>query len=488
MTEAVLRSGHAGAQLELEVDVTGEALRVSVSDPTHEQEERAPEQIGLVIVDRLSDRWGVDRGERDATWFEIDRTATALRRKAILFRHMSDAAVVLGPDRRIVDWNPAAQRLFGYPAGEVLGRTPEFLFDPAWRLEDVDPPPPYPVQVAFLQAQGSVGVCELTAVPLSDERAAVHGLTLLARDLTERRRGEVALLRAEEKFRRVVEGAPDAIVGVTADGHIALVNQRAERMLGYRREELLGRPVDLLWPDRLRQDYAARVGAQVLTQAEPIGEVFARRRDGTGFPAELWVNTVHTDEGPLTLCSARDVSERARLERRLEYLAEHDELTGLLNRRGFNRELGRWLAYATRYGGGGAALMVDLDGFKHVNDTFGHRTGDLYLATVANALRRRLRATDILARLGGDEFAVLLPQVDAGTAERVAVELKEAIDDASAGEQIVDVTASIGIAVFTAGQLPPGELIETADRALYRAKAAGRDCVVVLGSEGGPAL
>ena len=488
MTEAVRRSGDGGAVLELEVDVSGDALRVSVSDATHAEEERAPEQIGLVIVDRLSDRWGVDRGERDATWFEIDRTATALRRKAMLFRHMSDAAVVLGPDRRIVDWNPAAGAALRLPdrGGRSAARRSSSS-SPTGRLEDVDPPPPHPLEVAFLRAQGSIGVCELTAVPLSDERAAIHGLTLLARDLTERRRAEVALLRAEEKFRRVVEGAPDAIVGVTAAGAIALVNQRAERMLGYRREELLGKPVDLLWPDRLRQDYTARVGGQASPQAEPVGEVFARRRDGTGFPAELWVNTVHTDEGPLTLCSARDVSERARLERRLEYLAEHDELTGLLNRRGFNRELGRWLAYASRYGGEGAALMVDLDGFKHVNDTFGHRTGDLYLATVANALRRRLRATDILARLGGDEFAVLLPQVDAAKAEQVAVELKEAIEESSAGDQAVDVTASIGVAAFRGGNVPPTELIETADRALYRAKAAGRDCVVVLGSEGGPA-
>ena len=472
-------------QLELEVDVSGDTLRVTVADPSREPEdERSSDQIGLLIVDRLSDRWGVDRHGREATWFEIDRTPAALRRKAVLFRHMSDAALVLGPGRRIVDCNPAAAHLFGYSSESIVGRSPEFLFEPGWRLEDVDPPPPHPFEVDFVRADGSGGVCELVAIELRDERSNLQGVTLLARDLSERRQAERSLLRAEEKFRRMVEGAPDAMVGVDANGAIMLVNTQAERMLGYRREELLGKPVDSLWPDKLREQAPRRVGASP-ADAVTLGEVFARRRDGTGFPAELWMNTVQTDDGPLTLYSARDVSERARLERRLEYLADHDELTGLLNRRGFNRELGRWLAYAGRYGGGGAALMVDLDGFKQVNDTLGHRAGDLYLTTIANVLRQRLRTTDIVARLGGDEFALLLPQVDAPGAERVAIELKDAIDEASAGDEPVEVTASIGIATFEGGNVVPSELIDIADRALYRAKAAGRDCVVVMGSKVG---
>src|SRR5437764_2717648 len=148
--------------------------------------------------------------------------------------------------------------------------------------------------------------------------------------------------------------------------------------------------------------------------------------------------------------SFRDVTERKRSERELERLANHDALTGLMNRRRFEEELARAVAYAGRYRMPSAALVLDLDNFKYFNDTHGHRAGDHLIRSVATVLRGRLRRTDVLARLGGDEFAVVLPQASAAQAEKVALDLLEAIrhHKVLVGGHRISMTVSIGVALL----------------------------------------
>jgi diguanylate cyclase (GGDEF)-like protein len=151
-------------------------------------------------------------------------------------------------------------------------------------------------------------------------------------------------------------------------------------------------------------------------------------------------------------------------------------LTGLANRRAFNAELGRQLARERRYGGECSLLLIDLDGFKEVNDTLGHAVGDLVLEAVANVLRERTRDPDLAARLGGDEFAVLLPSTDRRGAEVLALDLVQAIRELEV-EAGASVTASVG--VVCSGDLlgEPDEetLLVAADDAMYAAKRGGRD-------------
>ena len=160
-------------------------------------------------------------------------------------------------------------------------------------------------------------------------------------------------------------------------------------------------------------------------------------------------------------------------------MADHDPLTGLLNRRKFEAELDRHVEHIRRYGPEGAVLVLDLDHFKTINDTLGHNAGDQLIVSIASVLRQRLRASDILARLGGDEFAVLLPKADRDEAAEVADAIVAAIrtNTTLLGGERKTVTSSLGIAMFTAdGEQPNGEsiLIE-ADLAMYDAKEAGRD-------------
>jgi diguanylate cyclase (GGDEF)-like protein len=185
--------------------------------------------------------------------------------------------------------------------------------------------------------------------------------------------------------------------------------------------------------------------------------------------------------------SFRDITDRDRFESELLYLADHDVLTGLHNRRRIEQDVARQVAYAARYGTGGAVLLLDLDDFKDVNDTLGHHAGDELIKEVARLLAGRLRSTDSIARLGGDEFAVLLPEADEADARATAQSLLEVIrrHRSRFRDHHLRVTASIGIALVNdAGDGAEDEPLGRADVAMYEAKACGRDRYAVYASQG----
>ena len=176
-----------------------------------------------------------------------------------------------------------------------------------------------------------------------------------------------------------------------------------------------------------------------------------------------------------------DIEERKRFEGELGYLADHDSLTGLLNRRAFVRALTARIAQARRHGDatGGAVLFIDIDDFKHVNDAFGHSAGDEAVTSVARVVEQQVRDTDILARLGGDEFGVLLPSATLAEAEALAARLLEAVRElpptvTSSGQRL---TVSIGVAEFVEPpvEMTADELLIDSDLAMYAAKEAGKD-------------
>ncbi len=180
--------------------------------------------------------------------------------------------------------------------------------------------------------------------------------------------------------------------------------------------------------------------------------------------------------------------ERRRSEDRLQHMADHDPLTGLLNRRRFEEELDLHTERVRRYGAEGALLILDLDHFKYVNDSLGHRAGDELIVMVARLLRSRLRSSDIVARLGGDEFAALLPRASAADARKVAEDLLAAVREhaPSSNGTTRRTTASIGIALFDDEGLAGGnDALVSADLAMYDAKEAGRDAVAFLADDSG---
>ncbi len=290
--------------------------------------------------------------------------------------------------------------------------------------------------------------------------------------------------RFESAFREASLGMAFVSVSDGSFGRFIDVNPALCEISGYAADELRQMSVDAL------ADPPDREGDLTLLRELSAGEarryeVERRWRHAGG--QHVWVMvSASLARDPAgapqhAILQLQDIDERKHLERQLEHLADHDALTGLYNRRRFERELGRQLAYVRRYGGQGAVLMIDLDDLKRVNDSFGHAAGDQLIAGVAGLLRARLRSTDVVGRMGGDEFAVLMPRATPAEGEALAVELNDVVRDG----QALPVSASIGLTFFDdRNELTPEDVIACADHAMYAAKEAGRDRYVSQGRGG----
>ncbi len=180
------------------------------------------------------------------------------------------------------------------------------------------------------------------------------------------------------------------------------------------------------------------------------------------------------------------LSRAEKTESELRYLADHDPLTSLLNRRRFRSELDAQVGFTDRYGGQGAVMVIDIDGLKAVNDELGHQLGDNLIRRVAEILRERVRATDLVARLSGDEFAVLMPQTDVAGALQLGEDLREQVAEGfSAEDETGMATISLGISMFGGKEVGAEAVLVSADEAMYRAKGEGRNRIALF--EAGPA-
>lgn len=197
-----------------------------------------------------------------------------------------------------------------------------------------------------------------------------------------------------------------------------------------------------------------------------------------------------TPEDRAVVRGALDRAEKTKAE--LRHLADHDSLTGLLNRRRFRAELDQYVSFSARYGGRGAVMVIDIDGLKEVNDRLGHQAGDTLIRRVAEILRERVRATDIVARLSGDEFAVLMPQSDTAGALQLGEDLRAQVAEGMPLNSEIDAASiSVGITMFGGqGAVGAEAVLVAADQAMYQAKAEGRNRIALFhepGESGGVA-
>ncbi|OFZ68159.1 MAG: hypothetical protein A2V79_03595 [Betaproteobacteria bacterium RBG_16_56_24] len=292
---------------------------------------------------------------------------------------------------------------------------------------------------------------------------------------------ERALHMESVKSHKILEMAAEGIVSIDTRGRIQSFNRAAQRMFGYSEAEAIGKEVRLLMPPPHRDSQDEYLARYLQTgQAQMIGktrELAGLRKDGTTFPMELAVTEVKLGDTHLFTGMMRDISEQKLAQQRIEQLAHYDELTHLPNRSLFFDRLRQSVLMTKRNKRGIALFYMDLDGFKQVNDTLGHHSGDLLLAKVAERMRRCVRESDTLARFGGDEFALILNDIDEyGDMEMVAGKLLKSIAVPFDLEgHAVHVSVSIGIACYPGDTVVESELLVVADKAMYAAKAAGKN-------------
>jgi diguanylate cyclase (GGDEF)-like protein/PAS domain S-box-containing protein len=407
-----------------------------------------------------------------------------------LLESAPDAMVIVDDVGAIALANARTETLFGYTREELIpaARREQHA---AHRAQFAEHPDTRPMGAELeLSARGKDGHEFPVEISLSPVQTPNGRLVCASvRDITGRRRAAEQLRLAEERFRGAFEHAPIGISLCDLDGRYLQVNQALCEITGYSREELCGTTWQAIThPDDGEADRELMASLVSGAGEHPRREKRYLRASGEPVWVSLHAAVLRDSDGrPQQLLSqVVDITERRQLEKQLRHLADHDPLTGLLNRRGLEAELDAHVARVNRYGARGALLVLDLDHFKTVNDTLGHNAGDELIISVAGLLARRLRESDTIARLGGDEFAVLLPQAGESDARAVADAIVADVRENAVllgGQQPRRVTASVGVTLFRQGLAGAEDALVDADLAMYDAKEAGRDRAALYASD-----
>jgi diguanylate cyclase (GGDEF)-like protein/PAS domain S-box-containing protein/putative nucleotidyltransferase with HDIG domain len=430
-----------------------------------------------------------------------------------------DAILSKTLDGIITTWNPAAERMFGYTAQEIIGQPKTILFQPDRLQEEqaiLDR-----LQRGFatdhfetvrLHKDGTLLHVSVTISPIKDEEGQVIGASTIARDITARKAAEQQLRASEERSHRILESSPDCLTLLDGEGVLLYMSEGGKCLMeiddfvAFQQTDWLS-----LWKGE------AQEAAQRALEAARAGQTgrFQGLCPTTKGIAKWWdvIVTSLRDTGgssPQLLLAARDITEQrnrdeqlkqnvammeqqnaelesqrvilletnARLEdavARLEGLATTDGLTGLKNHRAFQDRLKEEYDRAVRYNSPLALVLLNVDKFRQYNDTFGHPAGDEVLKQVAAILQSEVRITDIVARYGGEEFVLILPETDVEEARQLAERLRQALVAASWEKE--GITASFGVATLSPMVLNATALLTDANKALFRSKHRGRNCV-----------
>jgi len=320
-----------------------------------------------------------------------------------------------------------------------------------------------------------------------------HGVAVTVTDVTEVKLNEERYSRLSNLSNSLFESAPHSIIETDAAGIIRAMNSAAERLTGYTRAELAGKLLTTLHEPRelVRHPEGGEDPTQpeidgftLLTSKATQGEVDERewtyvRNDGSTLPVHVALTAVRDGAGNISgfVAMASDITERKQLMTYLNHMASHDQLTGLPGRTLLRERIAEAMERAMLHGRKVAVFVIDLDHFKRLNDSLGHRSGDELLVGMAERLRGSLRRSDTLGRLGGDEFVVIMPHIATiADVERCAKRLVDRVaNTAQVGSMEVNLTASVGVCVYPDFAEDVDSLLERADAATYAAKENGRN-------------
>jgi two-component system CheB/CheR fusion protein len=376
--------------------------------------------------------------------------------------------------------NHRFEMMFGLSASEVIGKTDDQLFGSQigqlMRLGDLD----VMRQLAAVESSDGIALAggtlwlDCIRFPIFDVSGKLRSICTQANDVTHRRQADQQLRLAAKVFER----SGEAILITDAHANILSINASFTRITGYAAEEVLGKNPSILKSGRTSPEFYQAMWFSLQEQGAWQGEIANRRKNGEVYPEWLTINAVKNDEGQVVNYVAifGDITTLKISQQRIEFLATHDELTGLPNRSLLSDRLNQSLFHAKRQTGRLAVLFIDLDNFKNINDTLGHDVGDRLLIQATQRLQQCVRDADTLARIGGDEFVAVLTDIKLEEVNTVAGRIVDCLAASFLiGENRLHVSASIGISLFPDDGEDSISLLKNADTAMYRAKDRGRN-------------
>jgi diguanylate cyclase (GGDEF)-like protein/PAS domain S-box-containing protein len=385
--------------------------------------------------------------------------ALAVYRQVV--EHARDTYLVVDHAGRIVFCNRAAGGLFGMATEDLIGRNFGFSFGPEGE----------PTPIELVSRGGGPLFVEMVATAMSWSGAPA---TLVAlSDITTRHVRETEL----RMHAAAMETAANGIFITDRAGVIKWVNKAFEEVTGYGRDLLIGMNADRLKSGRHSDAFYAEMAARLSAGQSWKGRLVNRRKNGELYTADQTTTPIPDAAGRFShfVSVQEDITERLRAEDQLIQLSEYDGLTGLPNRHQFTERLKSALERANRAGAAVAVMVMDLDNFKAINNTLGHKAGDILIQAVAARISKLMRTTDTLARLGGDDFGFLLESVtDMAAASRTVRRILDCLKQPVMVEgQLLKVSASLGIAAYPKDDTDPLSLLRMAELAMYQAKSQG---------------
>jgi len=497
--------GHAPVIREFVVPVIRGDLIVAIFGVGNKPTEYTPNDVDVVL--QLANlTWDIIQRKRVEEALKFSE-----KKYRMLHESMIDGFVRINMNGEILDYNQAYKDMLGYSETELnsltyLDITPENWHDHEMRIvksqiltrgfSDI-------YEKEYKRKDGVIFPVELRTVVLRDEQGNPTGMWAIVRDITSRKQVEMALQQSESRFRTALQEVQTiAVQGYALDGTTQYWNSASEKLYGYSAQEAIGQNLlDLIIPPEIREE--VRQAIQQMAESRrpiPMAELSLMRKDGSRvsvYSSHVIVPVAgHTPE---LFCLDVDLTQRKQAEEALKTanaelkasldrekkLAHTDMLTGVHNRRNLYELAAQEFDIAMRYNQPLSIMMLDLDHFKKVNDTFGHTVGDQILVQVTQAALAELRSADAIGRYGGEEFMILLPMTKAQQAYPLAERIRESVAQIRVPTPIGDasVTLSIGIIEMTqtAGKTESLEaLIRRVDQAMYSAKQGGRNRTEII--------
>lgn len=401
-----------------------------------------------------------------------------------IFSEMMDLAVILSPDGVIQKVSRSTEMLLGYHADELINESVHLIIQDRTLIQDLLGEKRSPVvcrydEVPFLTQSGETLPVKVSCLPLiNDGLKGSNGIVLLGHDirLTKQLEKQIAenkatlekLYHSENRFKDIFS-KNSAAMYLLDSGTLEIVdmNKTARDYYGYSDKEFLHKKVTEI--NGLTDEQERELIASLDSGSQNVFHLRHMAANRQWRDVEVRATKLVMDGRKMLISIITDITDRKKAEEKISYLAYHDALTGLSNRKAFYERLHIELERSLRTGNKAAILFLDLDGFKLINDNYGHEAGDFLLKEVAGRLKGILRETDTVARMGGDEFTLLLTDInDRSKAEVVAEKIRESVSEPIIIEgNLVRIRASIGISIFPDDGSDEKQLLSKADHEMY---------------------